>query len=151
GSEKNIEETWALCLAAWRYANVIFGPRPKDKSGDAHQNSRHKKREAVTAVVLNPRDYYERKERAQIDRPVKRAVGFLQQVRLLGFEWAANEPRHTRLNTTRAESDEAQSDTKENHFAINAPGKIAARQHAVSSTIEKRYPQNGVIASDYFV
>ena len=44
-------------------------------------------------MVLDPRHYQKRKKRAEVNRPIERAVGFLQQVRLLWFELIANESR----------------------------------------------------------
>jgi len=99
-------------------------------------------------VVLDPRDDEKRKERAEVDGPIKRAVGLLQQMRLLRFELVAHERRHARLDAARTEGDQRQAAAQAEQPAVRGWNKATGGQHAVPQAIEQRDPQNRVVPAN---
>jgi len=102
-------------------------------------------------MVFDPWNDKERKKRAEVDRPIKSAISLLHQMRLLRFELVAHEGRDAGFDAPGAERDQGQAGVKADQFAVKPAREIAARQHAVSSAVKERHPQDGVIAADQFV
>ena len=67
-------------MAAGRDADVVFGAEPENESRQAHGQAGHAEGPTVSVLIFDPGDDQKGKEGTKIDRPIKSAIGLLQQM-----------------------------------------------------------------------
>ncbi len=118
--EKHLEEARVLQFAVGWHEDVILFAAPENIGGDGHQDAGQREGRAVTVMILHPRHDEEREERAEIDGDVKRAVGLLHQVRLVGPELFAHEGGDARLDAAGTERDQGEAGEEAVQFSLCA-------------------------------
>ena len=129
----------------------MLAAQPENHRRNAHQNSRNTERPTVAVLVPDLRNDDEREEGAEVNRPVKSAVGFLKQVALVRLELIAHERRDARLDSSRSERDQRQTDAEQVELRLGCMEQITHRQHAVARAVEARDPEDGVVAPEKLV
>ena len=122
-----------------RHHHVLLAAEPKNHGRDEHEHAGNAEGDRGPELAQEDRHQERGEERAEVDDPVERVEHHLGAMLVRLVELVADERRHTRLDSARAERDQAESDVKADAI------RDEQREAGLPDAVDQAEPEDGVV------